>query len=232
MSAHLALPALGLISLRVDETIERELGALLPPDKVRLHVTRIASGDDLTPGSIADMEHALTGAAALLPPAAGFSVVGYGCTSATAQLGAKVVASQVRAGVTTRHVTDPLTAAIRRLRALGARRIGLVSPYTPDVADGVVRALGAADIEVAARRDMGIAEEAAVVRIPGAQIEAAPHALCQDAALDALFLSCTNLNTAALLGPLSAALGLPVLSSNDCLGWDMARLAGLELEAF
>ncbi|MEL7099708.1 MAG: Asp/Glu racemase [Pseudomonadota bacterium] len=232
MTGHLSLPALGLIALRVDETIERELGALLPPDKVRLHVSRIVSGDDLTPDSIADMEGALTGAAALLPPAAGFKVVGYGCTSATAQLGAEAVAARVHAGVQTDHVTDPLSAAIRRLRTLNTARIGIVSPYTSAVADGLVRAFEAAGIEVAARSDMGIAEEAAVVRIPAERITDAAHRLCDGASIDALFLSCTNLNTTALQRPLSRALGLPILSSNGCLAWDMARLAGMDLEQF
>lgn len=232
MTDHLRLPALGLIALRVDETIERELAALLPPARVRLHVTRVASGDDLTQASIAAMAARLTGAAALLPPAAGFTVVGYGCTSATAQLGAAQVADKVRAGVAAQAVTDPLTGAIRRLAALGASRIGLVSPYTADVADGLVQAFEAAGLTVAARHDMGIAEEASVVRVTEDIIAQAAQHVAAQTALDAVFLSCTNLNTARLLAPLTASLGLPVLSSNAALAWDMARLAGLDLEHF
>ena len=114
--SHLALPALGLIVLRVDETIEHEFRRLVPHGSARLHVTRIDSGDDLTPDSISQMEQRLTDAAAMLPSAAGFDVVGYACTSGTAFLGHENVRQRVMDGIPTRAVTDPLTAAIAQMR--------------------------------------------------------------------------------------------------------------------
>ena len=82
-------PALGLIVLRVDETIEADFRDLIPPEHARLHISRVHAGDDLTPETIQDMSAKLSEAASLLPRAADFDVVGYACTSATAQLGAE-----------------------------------------------------------------------------------------------------------------------------------------------
>ena len=37
-------PVLGLVVLRVDETVERDLATSFPPAVARLHVTRVQSG--------------------------------------------------------------------------------------------------------------------------------------------------------------------------------------------
>jgi maleate isomerase len=224
--AHRALPALGLIVLRVDETIEQEFRHDLPPDRARLHVSRIDSGDDLTPESIAHMADRLTGSAALLPQAAGFDVVAYACTSGTALLGADAVAARIRAGVATRAVTDPLSAAVAQIGALGLRRVGLLSPYIDDVADGLTAAFAARGVDFAAQHSLHEREEARVARIGPARLAEAARALAAGGGLDGLFLSCTNLDTRALRAPLSRALGLPVLSSNAALLWHMQQLAG------
>ena len=62
-------PRLGLIVLQVDETIEQDFRCLLAPDAVRLHVSRVPSGAELTPNTIASMNATLPAAAALLPSA-------------------------------------------------------------------------------------------------------------------------------------------------------------------
>ena len=60
-------PFLGLVALQSDQTIENDLRRLLPQD-VELYVSRVPSGAEVTSDSLAEMEHHLTGAAALLPP--------------------------------------------------------------------------------------------------------------------------------------------------------------------
>ncbi len=217
-------PRLGLIVLRVDETIEHEFRTLIPATQARLHVTRILSGDDLTPDSIAAMGPRLTDAAALLPGAVTFDAVGYACTSGTALLGADRVADLVAQGVKTRHVTTPLCAAVAQIAHLGAGRVGLVSPYVADVAEGVCAAFEARGVSIAASLSLEESSEAAVARIdPRISAEAARR-LAAQAPLDAVFLSCTNLATLDILDPLSAELGVPVLSSNQALAWHMTRL--------
>ena len=218
------LPALGLIVLRVDETIEHEFREFIPTSSARLHVTRIDSGDDLTPASIARMGSRLTDAAALLPPAANFDVVAYACTSGTAHLGAENVANLVRRGVTTRHVTNPLTAAVAQIRSLGLTRIGLVSPYVPSVATPLIDAFSAAGVEVTSSLSLSEDDEAKVARISPQTIADAAKQVAGRADMDGIFLSCTNLNTAGILRPLSDALGLPILSSNHALAWHMQSL--------
>lgn len=221
------MPAMGLIVLRVDETIEHEFRGFIPADMARLHVTRINSGDDLTPDSIARMETGLTDAASLLPAAADFDVVAYACTSGTALLGADNVARLVSQGIPTRAVTNPLSAAVAQIRHLGLNRVGIVSPYVATVADALAKAFEKQDVAVAASLSLDEQNEAAVARIdPGVTAEAARH-LAAQSDIDGIFLSCTNLNTADILAPLAQELGRPVLSSNHALAWHMKHLCGM-----
>nr|WP_244867600.1 aspartate/glutamate racemase family protein [Vannielia litorea] len=224
-----ALPGLGLIVLRVDETIEEELRRYLPLGTARLHVSRVPSGDDLTPESIAGMALRLTEAAALLPPSAEFDVVGYACTSGTALIGAERVQALVDAGTKTGAVTNPLTAALFAFEHVGLRRVGVVSPYVPSVAEPLRAVFMAQGIEVPDMLSFGEEVEARVARIDPHSIAEAARALAARNRIDGLFLSCTNLQTFGILPALEAELGIPVLSSNQVLAWHMIALAGVQL---
>ncbi len=221
------LPRLGLIVLQVDETIEQDFRRLFPPEVARLHVSRVPSGTELTPESIATMETTLPAAAGLLPATRPFEAVGYACTSGTTLIGAARVRELVTRATRTRAVTDPLSAALAACRALGLGRIGIVSPYVPSVADPIRRAFEAAGIAVPDTLSFGEEIEARVARIAPASIAEAARDLARRNRLDGLFLSCTNLRTLDILDPLARELRLPVLSSNRCLAWQMAQLAAM-----
>lgn len=221
------LPRLGLIVLQVDETIEQDFRRLFAPDRARLHISRIPSGSELTPETIATMQATLPVSAGLLP--SGLDVVGYACTSGTTLIGAKRVHELVTEAAKSLYVTDPLTAALAQCRALGLARIGIVSPYIASVADPIRAAFEARGIAVPATLSFGEEVEARVARIAPASIADAARKLARDTALEGIFLSCTNLRTLDILTPLSQELGLPVLSSNQCLAWHMASRCGLTL---
>ena len=222
---------LGLIVLQVDETIEQDFRRLFPARDVALHITRIPSGDELTPDTIAAMALALPAAASLLPPAAAFGAVGYACTSGTTLIGADRVRELVSGAVRTRHVANPLSASIAALQAVGARRVGIVSPYIDSVAVPIRRAFEAAGFDVPATLSFGEEIEARVARIDPVSILKAGQAVAAQAPVDAVFLSCTNLRTLDIIDPLERALGIPVISSNQALAWHMARQTGAPLAA-
>lgn len=49
-----------------------------------------------------------------------------------------------------------------------------------------------------------------------------------DCHVDAVFISCTGLQAAAVVGEIEAVLGKPVTSSNHALAWHCLRLAGID----
>ncbi|WP_296643119.1 maleate cis-trans isomerase family protein [Roseinatronobacter sp.] len=224
------LPRLGLVVLQVDETIEQDFRRLFAPDAASLFVSRVPSGAELTPDSIARMEATLPAAAGLLP--APLDVVAYACTSGATLIGVERVRDLVAGAVASRAVTDPLSAALAQCHDLGLRRVGIVSPYIAPVAEPIRAAFEAAGITVPATLSFGEEVESKVARIAPQSIADAVRELVRQAPLDGVFLSCTNLRTLGILKPLAREIGLPVLSSNQCLAWHMATLAGTTPPSF
>ena len=215
---------MGLIVLQTDETIEHEFRTLFADDNSRLYVSRIPSGAEVNTDTLSQMETDLPAAANLLPKARPYRVVGYGCTSASSVIGSERVEQMVKQTCDVRIVTNPLRAAAACAADRGVSKFALLSPYIEEVNTPLRRAFGEQGISMDVFGTFGEAEEAKVVRIStDSVIKAAVH-LGTDSAVDAVFLSCTNLRTLAAIPQIESRIGKPVLSSNQSLAWHMKRL--------
>ncbi|NOE26151.1 aspartate/glutamate racemase family protein [Ruegeria sp. HKCCD6157] len=217
-------PPLGLIVLQVDETIEPEFSTYFSDRKNPLYVTRIPSGIEVTPESLAEMEKALPAAAGLLPSARPFRVVGYGCTSASSVIGSERVEELVKQSCNTKEVTNPLRAATACAADLGASKFALLSPYVEEVNAPLRAAFSENGITMDVFGTFGQAEEAKVARISVQSVIEAATKLGSDPSVEAVFLSCTNLRTMEAIPEIRKRIGKPVLSSNQSLAWHMCRL--------
>ncbi|MEP1535617.1 MAG: Asp/Glu racemase [Paracoccaceae bacterium] len=214
----------GLIVLQADETVEDDFRTLLPAS-LNVLVNRVPSGLDVTPATLKETASHLTQAARLFPQGLSFDAVGFACTSASAQIGSEAVADTVRRGTETAHVSNPLSALITACKALNISRLALLSPYVESVSEQLRATLQSAGIATPVFGTFAEAEEARVARISADSIEHATRTLCQDAPVDGVFLSCTNLRTLSVLKSLGTDLQLPVLSSNLVLAWHLWHLA-------
>ncbi|MCT4370127.1 aspartate/glutamate racemase family protein [Yangia mangrovi] len=211
----------GLIALATDLTLEGDAARLMPAG-TRLHVTRIAFENPTTPESLRRTGRHLREAAELILPGVALDGLLFGCTSASAVLGAEVAALiGARAPVTT-----PLSAALRACEALGVGRLSLLAPYMQETTALVADHLVQHGVEVVARKSMGYADDRDMALLtPEAVIEAALAA--DDPRAEALFLSCTALPAVPVIERLEKMLGKPVLSSNQVSFWSMLDMAGI-----
>ena len=219
-------PQLGLVVLQTDETIEQDMRQLLPPD-VEFLVSRVPSGAVLSTDMIAEMEDKLTGAARLFPQNLKFAATAYGCTSASAQIGPQRVAQLLGAGAQTAHVTEPVSALIAACRALSVHRLGLISPYVAAISDRLRAVLKEESIEVTQFDSFEEPIEANVVRISPEALQDAALGMGALPAVDAVFLSCTNLRTLGIIDAIERKIDKPVLSSNQVLAWHLLRLSDI-----
>lgn len=219
--------ALGLIILKTDETLEDEGRNLLHGPGIVCRYARIPSHDLVTSETLAAMEYDLPAAAALLPQRANIRAIGYACTSASTVIGSSRVESIVQAIHPGVPVTNPLVAVIAALRTLSATRIGLLTPYTPEVTAKMQEMLISEGFEIARIGSFGQIEDRKIARITEASTLAAIQAVGSDPQVQAVFVSCTSLRTFGILETAEAAIGKPVVSSNQALCWHMRRLAGL-----
>ncbi|MCB1491752.1 MAG: aspartate/glutamate racemase family protein [Rhodobiaceae bacterium] len=216
---------LGLVVLQVDETIESEFRTLIPDDRTVLHHTRVPSAEHVTPDLLRMMEGHIAHAVQLLPPRTLFDVIGYACTSGATMIGPERVATLVNSVHKEARVTDPLTAVKAWLTNRKARRIGLLTPYVPEVTTALVDALGEVDISVTTSGSFFESDEYAVARIAADDIFYAIENVAASGSCDAIFVSCTNLPTQKILALAARRIGKPVISSNAALAWHMLKLA-------
>ena len=216
-------PTIGLVVLQADQRIELDMRQLFDPI-TNMHITRIPSGAEVNTDTLMKMENDLPAVTSLLPRAANFDVVGYGCTSGTSVIGAAKISELIKSSCKTRWVTEPVSALIAACNHLGLSRIGLLSPYVEKVSKTLCETLQASGIETPIFGSFNEGTEEKVVQISPQSISDAAVNL-DTKEIDAIFLSCTNLNTLPIIKEIEDKIGKPVLSSNQVLAWDMARLA-------
>jgi maleate isomerase len=223
-----AVPAMGLIVLQSDETIEQDFRRIFGAGPL-IYVTRVPTATQVTRDTLQQMAETLPAAASLFAEPTEFSVVGYGCTSGTAQIGADNIARLVREGCTTPEVTQPVSGLLAACATLNIKRLGFLSPYVEDVSAHLVNVLEANGVACPVFGSFDEACETVVAHISSQSTYDAAVTLAAKGGIDALFLSCTNLRTLDIIEKLEAETGLPVLSSNQVLAWHMAQLSGKDL---
>ena len=222
-----AIAALGIIVLQSDETLEAEFRTIFDVNGVALFHTRIPMMPDVTPLTLLQMEHDLPQAAALLPTARPLDVVGYGCTSGATVIGAENVAAAVQSIHPGAKVTDPITAVMAACRQFGVSQIGLVTPYIATVSAAMRALLEENQISVGAFGSFEQVEDAVVARIAPRSIFDAICTIGKTENVDAVFASCTSLQSFEIIEDAEAVIGKPVITSNQALAWHMGELAGL-----
>ena len=223
-----AVPAMGLIVLQSDETIEQDFRRIFGAGPL-IYVTRVPTATQVTRNTLQQMAETLPAAASLFAEPTEFSVVGYGCTSGTAQIGADNIARLVREGCTTPEVTQPVSGLLAACATLNIKRLGFLSPYVEDVSAHLVNVLEANGVACPVFGSFDEACETVVAHISSQSTYDAAVTLAAKGGIDALFLSCTNLRTLDIIEKLEAETGLPVLSSNQVLAWHMAQLSDKDL---
>ena len=218
-------PPMGLIVLQVDETIEGEFREAFRTSKNQIFVTRIPSGLEVTAKTLSSMEHHISASAKLLPQSREFSVIGYGCTSASAIIGSEKISDLIKSGCSTREVTNPLLAATEYAKHLGVTILALLSPYIEEVNAPLRKAFEIKGLSTETFGTFGEGQEEKVARISESSTIEAAITLGQDPSTEAVFISCTNLRTFNCLDKISNKIDKPVFSSNQSLAWHMKKLS-------
>src|ERR1700761_7648291 len=146
--AHRA--AIGLVVLATDQTMEHEFRQLIRMPGVGVYGARLYNDADITPETLRAMRGLIAPATELILPGSRLDVVAFGCASASMALGEEEVFRQIRRARPEVACTTPVTAAFAAFKALGARRIGVLTPYSAEVNENVRAYLTDHGVDVAA----------------------------------------------------------------------------------
>ncbi len=217
---------IGFIALANGYVTEHEVARMIPEDVV-LYVNRVASENVVDLANLRLMEGDMARAASMILPADHIDVLVYGCTSGTIAMGEGTVTDalgKVRPGI---PVTTPITGALAAFAALGARRVAMLTPYVFEVTAAMRDYFISRGIEVVGAANFNVELNSDIQRITPCAIHDAALEIDVPEA-DAVFISCTALRTADVIEDIEAALGKPIVTSNQALAWHALRLMGYE----
>lgn len=218
--------AIGLIVLATDNTIEYEWRAIMRGlDGVGFYESRLFNATSITPETLAAMEKDVAGATALIKPGERLDVAAFGCTSATIVIGEEPLFARIREARPGIACTTPITAAIAGFKALGARRIALLTPYVDSINQMMRGFILERGLAVPVVGSYNHDNDNEVARIDAASVRSAVLELGRHPSVDGVFVSCTSIRVAELVEPLEAELGKPLTSSNHAMAWHALRLA-------
>lgn len=161
---------------------------------------------------------------------AGVSVVAYGCTAGSMVTPMEQLPGFMREQTGLPAVTTAQSLVLA-LRALGAKKVAVATPYHDALNDHEIHFLADQGIETASMRGLGIgtngpAEYRLIARVPLDQVYAHARAAFVLSA-DALLISCTDFATLPLIERLERDIGKPVVTSNQATFWAALRAAGV-----
>ncbi|MCI5073463.1 arylmalonate decarboxylase [Oricola sp.] len=217
---------IGYVLLATEQTIQDDVFALRP-DGVGVHFARAAIPDSITRETLARQAGLLADSAATLLPDGSLDVVCYACTSGSLVIGEERVIAELNRGAPKAHATTLITGVIRGLRAVGATRIAVATPYLDEVNALEKTYLERAGFEVLDIQGLNLEKDSDMVRVAPDFIEDFALSL-EHARADAIFISCGALRALDVVARIEAKAGKPVITSNQAMIWDTLRLAGIE----
>ncbi|MBL8383205.1 MAG: aspartate/glutamate racemase family protein [Burkholderiales bacterium] len=215
---------IGLLVPSSNSTQEPEFAAMLPPC-VSLHVTRLSLATvdpDSTLNVVADLERESRKLAD-----ADVDVILLAATAPSTRMGKGYDAQLIKRieDATGRRATTAATAMLEAFAAQGVRRVALAAPWAAQTNAVVAAFLQAHGIEVVSQEAMEVTRNNEIGRLaPATAYELGLKA--DRSAADAVFLACGNWWTASIVEPLEAALGKPVLTTNNVALWAALRIIG------
>ena len=216
----------GLICLSTDPIVEQDFRRVFTEQAgFRLYANRVEFNPPVTNENLKAMGQRIGEAARLITPEEPLEVIAYACTSCATNLGDDHVCGVINAGRPDVHAINPALSGQRALHALGAKRIGLVTPYYEEVSLSVAGYFEDHGIEVVHNIYMDCKDDYEISRVSKASLIDAAVMASKD--VDAVFLSCAALDVMQHITEIEQATGIPAVTSNQSMIWDTLRLMGI-----
>jgi len=211
---------IGLLVPSSNTTMEPDFYAMAPMG-VTVHTARMRLSQ-VTPEALIRMAEDTEGAAGLLADA-GVDIIVYGCTTGSRGgggegeegLGGRI---EEETGI---PAVSTSSAVVEALRTLGAKRIGVATPYSEEL-NGLEKSfLEDLGFQVTGIRGLGLLDNLDIGRVGRGTLEDITREVADE--VDAVFISCTNLPVVDLIEEFENEFNRPVVTSNQASMWAALR---------
>jgi maleate isomerase len=206
---------LGVILPSFNVTAERDAHLSAPPD-VSVHVARMylrsTEADDLRRMIREELPGAIRQVASVRPDAVLFACTAAGAVAGPAGEAAIVDEIERAASCPVLTINQAVATA---LADSGGRRVALLTAFDDDVTTQIADSVKALGFEVPVAAGMAIADPFAIAEVPPQEIVKFARREVGETEVDVVFVACGNLRAVEAREDISAALGRPVITSNQ-----------------
>lgn len=216
---------IGIVLVQMEQITDSEAYRIIP-EGVGIHFSRVEMKTQVTVDNLREAGEKLPDAAKRCVPDLHLDAIGYGCTSGSLCITEEYAKAQLLKRGNVEKATTMITGVINGLRAVGAVKIAVVTPYLDEInkEEGVY--LKEKGFDVINLQGMNLVNDFDIARVsPDFICDFAEAANRQEA--DAVFISCGALRSAEIIEKLENRIHKPVITSNQAFLWDLLRLANI-----
>ena len=217
---------LGFILMSTDLAAESDFFDMAPND-VAIHITRLKTDDHTTNETLSKHIEFMADAASRIQPDTKPDVISYSCTSGSIVIGEKKIKEEIKKGAPYAIPMTLVTGVVDALEELKVKNLVVGTPYLDEINTKEAEFLNNKGFSVLNIQGLNLTKGIEFGTVtPEYWIKFALE--INEAAADAIFLSCGGIRSTEVIDRIEQKVGKPVITSNQAQMWSCLRRAGVE----
>jgi len=217
---------LGFILMSTDLAAESDFFDMAPND-VAIHITRLKTDDHTTNETLSTHIEFMADAASRIQPDTKPDVISYSCTSGSIVIGEEKIKEEIKKGAPYAIPMTLVTGVVDALEELKVKNLVVGTPYLDEINTKEAEFLINKGFSVLNIQGLNLTKGIEFGTVtPEYWIKFALE--INEAAADAIFLSCGGIRSTEVIERIEQKVGKPVITSNQAQMWSCLRRAGVE----
>ena len=199
----------------------------IAPDDVAIHITRLKTDDHTTNETLSKHIEFMADAASRIQPDTKPDVISYSCTSGSIVIGEEKIKEEIKKGAPYAIPMTLVTGVVDALEELKVKNLVVGTPYLDEINTKEAEFLINKGFSVLNIQGLNLTKGIEFGTVtPEYWIKFALE--INEAAADAIFLSCGGIRSTEVIDRIEQKVGKPVITSNQAQMWSCLRRAGVE----
>jgi maleate isomerase len=199
----------------------------IAPNDVAIHITRLKTDDHTTNETLSKHIEFMADAASRIQPDTKPDVISYSCTSGSIVIGEEKIKEEIKKGAPYAIPMTLVTGVVDALEELKVKNLVVGTPYLDEINTKEAEFLINKGFSVLNIQGLNLTKGIEFGTVtPEYWIKFALE--INEAAADAIFLSCGGIRSTEVIDRIEQKVGKPVITSNQAQMWSCLRRAGVE----